>query len=151
VNRPVYVSCECVLSRNVLIVTAGAHVSVELVPHRVRNSPSSTFCLSLSVEFMLGSLGPAWLGPMPSPSIFSDVAHKQATCRDVHLDDQIHGRVVVLDTGDGNIFGAFGIDKPTLYESNACASEECELPTCRGRVEHDGGGEDNVRAWLDTR
>jgi hypothetical protein len=42
------------------------------------------------------------------------------------------------------VLGAFGIDEPTVYERNACASEESELPTCRSRAERGGGGEDGI-------
>jgi hypothetical protein len=76
--------------------------------------------------------------------VFSVIAHEQTTRQDIRFDDQIHSRVVVLDTRDGSVLGAFGIDEPTVYERNPCAGEESELPTCRSRAERGGGGEDGI-------
>jgi hypothetical protein len=64
------------------------------------------------------------------------MAHEQTTCEDIRFDDQIHSRVVVFDTRDVRVLGAFWIDEPTAYEGNACTGEESEFPICRSsRVE----------------
>jgi hypothetical protein len=63
------------------------------------------------------------------------MVHEQTTCEDIRFDDQIHSRVVVFDTRDGGVLGAFWIDEPTVYEGNAHAGEESELSICRSRAE----------------
>jgi hypothetical protein len=137
----VYVSfdSERVLSRNVLIARAGKRVSVKLAP----TSGMTTHHPRLSTSLPLTSdkFTPESLGPNPAraravPVILSAMAHEQTTCEDIHFDDQIHSRVVVFDTSDGRVLGAFWIDEPTVYEGNACAGEESEFPICRSsRVE----------------
>lgn len=62
----------------------------------------------------LGSLGrPGQAGTRAVPIIFIAVATSR-----IRVDDQIHGKVVVFDTRDRGVFGAFGIDEPAVYESN---------------------------------
>ena len=59
---------------------------------------------------------------------------EQPARQHVRFHDQIHGRVIVPYARDGGVFGALGVDEPTMNECDTCAGEERELSTCRGRA-----------------
>jgi hypothetical protein len=95
------VTCERVLPRNALIATAGARVISE-----VGTAPSTaTHHPRCSKSIRLSSLLD---GTRAVPIIFIASTHEQAARQDVRVDDQIHGQVVVLETGDGGVFGLSG-------------------------------------------
>ena len=126
------------------MATAGARVSVKLVPCQVRQLTIFDLLPLFVAQIDAWIALPGLAGTRAVIVIFSTITHEQATRQDIRLDDQIHGRVVVLDTGDGGMFGTIGINEPAVYEDNPCAREERELSASRGGAEHGGRSEDGV-------
>jgi hypothetical protein len=106
------------------------------------NSLSSTVRLSSSDKYIRIT----WLSQARTravPIAFSIIAHEPRVRTSVSTIRFI-AESWSLTRETAGYSGLFGIDKPTVYERNACAGEKSELPTCCSRAECGGGGEAGI-------
>lgn len=122
-NRPVFACYEPVISRTILIATAGARVSVKLAQRRARQLTIFDL-LPLFVcqicQVYTWTTRPGLVGTHTVSIIFSAVSHKWATRQDVQTRQSgswpSHSRVIVLHTGGGGKFELSGSTSKTRKE-----------------------------------
>lgn len=108
--------CEPVISRTVLVATAGSRVSAKLAQRRVRQLTILDVLPLFVCQIYDWATRPGLVGIRTVSTIFNAVSHKRATRQDVRLDNQGRNKVVVLGTGDSVEFRPSGSTRKTRKE-----------------------------------